>query len=234
MNIRACIHILALVAALAVLALGAGPARAAETPNIARVLAPTGAHIHPGSGRVVTTVGTHTPLSGGPTQLRIVETRAIGDRRYVRVLLPRRPNGTSAWISTAKVQLLRTRYRVRIDRGARRLVVQLGGHTIKSARIVVGAPHSPTPAGSFAISEEIRRSDPNDFVGAWVLPLTAFSGTYKQFDGGPGRVAIHGRGGESLADPLGTARSHGCVRVTNELVSWLAAHLQPGVPVNIR
>jgi lipoprotein-anchoring transpeptidase ErfK/SrfK len=54
------------------------------------------------------------------------------------------------------------------------------------------------------------------------------------FDGGPGRVAIHGRGGASLLDPLGTARSHGCVRVANALVRWMARTLQPGTPVTIR
>jgi lipoprotein-anchoring transpeptidase ErfK/SrfK len=35
------------------------------------------------------------------------------------------------------------------------------------------------------------------------------------YGGGPGRVAIHGRAGASLLDPLGTARSHGCIRIDN-------------------
>ena len=157
----------------------------------------------------------------------------VGEVRYLRVLLPRRPNGSSAWISAAKVQLLRTAYAVRIDRRARSLTIRRDGRVVRRARVVVGASASPTPAGEFAISEAIRR-DPDEFVGAWVLPLTAFSGTYKQFDGGPGRVAIHGRGGASLRDPLGSARSHGCVRVDNALVRWMAANLQPGVPVFIR
>ena len=48
-----------------------------------------------------------------------------------------------------------------------------------------------------------------------MIQLTAFSDVLDNYGGGPGRVAIHGRGGASLADPLGTARSHGCVRVAN-------------------
>jgi lipoprotein-anchoring transpeptidase ErfK/SrfK len=54
------------------------------------------------------------------------------------------------------------------------------------------------------------------------------------YGGGPGRVAIHGRGGASLADPLGTARSHGCIRVANLDVQWLARSVAAGTPVRIR
>ncbi|MBC7461240.1 MAG: L,D-transpeptidase, partial [Thermoleophilia bacterium] len=35
------------------------------------------------------------------------------------------------------------------------------------------------------------------------------------------RVGIHGRGGESLQDALGTASSHGCVRTDNATVNRL-------------
>ena len=54
------------------------------------------------------------------------------------------------------------------------------------------------------------------------------------YGGGPGRVAIHGRGGDSLKDPLGTARSHGCVRVDNADVEWLARVVPRGTPVMVR
>ena len=53
------------------------------------------------------------------------------------------------------------------------------------------------------------------------------------YGGGPGRVAIHGRGAASLADPLGSARSHGCIRVDNAAIRFLARVLVPGVPVRI-
>jgi lipoprotein-anchoring transpeptidase ErfK/SrfK len=42
------------------------------------------------------------------------------------------------------------------------------------------------------------------------------------FGGGPGRVAIHGRDGTSLLDPLGSARSHGCIRIDNGPITWMA------------
>jgi lipoprotein-anchoring transpeptidase ErfK/SrfK len=46
-------------------------------------------------------------------------------------------------------------------------------------------------------------------------------------------VAIHGRGGASLRDPLGSARSHGCIRIPNRAVEWLARRVVPGTPVDV-
>jgi lipoprotein-anchoring transpeptidase ErfK/SrfK len=72
------------------------------------------------------------------------------------------------------------------------------------------------------------------FLGPWVLALTSFSEVLKNFGGGPGRVGIHGRAGASLRDPLGSARSHGCIRIPNRHISWMAAKLPPGTPVRMR
>jgi len=56
---------------------------------------------------------------------------------------------------------------------------------------------------------------------------------YQHFDGGDGLVAIHGRGGSSLLVPLRTAKSHGCIRVDNNAVDWLARVAGPGTPVDV-
>lgn len=207
--------------------------RDVASANVARFVAPTPARPRL-DGPATRTIGPVAPLAGGQTQLRVTARRVVDGRWFVRVLLPERPNGSSAWVAADRVVLLRTRWHVYVDRGARRLVVTRGGRRVRSARVVVGAPRSPTPAGEFALSERVAQKSAHGFVGPWVLAITAFSGTYKQFDGGPGRVAIHGRGGASLHDPLGTARSHGCVRVGNGLVRWMARHLQAGTPVTIR
>lgn len=63
------------------------------------------------------------------------------------------------------------------------------------------------------------------------LHLTAHSNVLEDYGGGPGRVAIHGRGGQSLLDPLGSARSHGCIRIDNRWISWMARTLRPGTRV---
>ena len=104
---------------------------------------------------------------------------------------------------------------------------------VRSSRVVIGAPGTPTPRGDFAISELVRQP-PGSVIGPWALHLTAFSKVLHSYDGGPGRIALHGRAGTLLADPLGSARSHGCVRMPSRLISWLARHLRAGVPVDIR
>ncbi|MEA2220249.1 MAG: hypothetical protein QOJ35_2875, partial [Solirubrobacteraceae bacterium] len=81
--------------------------------------------------------------------------------------------------------------------------------------------------------ERARQADPSGFVGPWALHLTAHSDVLTNYGGGPGTVAIHGRSGASLLDPLGSARSHGCVRVANDDVSWLARTVRVGTPVLI-
>ena len=74
----------------------------------------------------------------------------------------------------------------------------------------------------------MAQPDPDGFLGPWALHLTAFSPTLIDFGGGPGTVAIHGRAGASLRDPLGTARSHGCIRIPNEAIRLLASVAREG------
>ena len=99
-----------------------------------------------------------------------------------------------------------------------------------------GKPSTPTPTGLFAIAWAIPWH-PNDFLGSWVLELTAHSNVLQQFDGGDGTVGIHGRGGASLLDPLGSAASHGCIRLANDSIDWLVHTVGegwlPGTPVQV-
>ena len=50
--------------------------------------------------------------------------------------------------------------------------------------------------------------------------------------GGPGQIALHGIG--NIGGPMGTAASHGCIRVSNSAVTWLARHIRAGTPLTIR
>jgi len=165
--------------------------------------------------------------TGGPVGLLVLEARD----EWVRVLLPARPNGSSAWVKAERVRLVRTRWRVEVHLKTRRVTLLRDGRPQRSVRAVVGAPATPTPRGRFAIYETARQPDPDGFLGPVALHLTAHSDVLDDYGGGPGRVAIHGRGGSSLADPLGSARSHGCIRVDNAAVRRLARVLASGVPV---
>ena len=189
----------------------------------------------PGAGPIVRLLATRTSWSGAPQQLLVLGARTAADgREWLRVELPGRPNGSSGWVSRDAVFLRHVDWWIDVSLSRRLVRVYHNGILARSIPAVVGASNTPTPTGLFAIYEPVAQSGGgSQFVGSWALHLTAFSNVLENYGGGPGRVAIHGRGGASLDDPLGTARSHGCVRVANQDVEWLARTIVAGTPVMI-
>ena len=210
----------------------AAPARA-ET-WIARVVYPTVARARPGGGAVVMQVGARARWNGGPVGLLVLATKDDAHGRlWLKVRLPMRPNGSSGWILADFAKLSATGYRIEVSVGRRVVRLLYRGRVLRSYHAVVGRPYWPTPHGLFAVSERVAQPDPDGFFGPWALHLTAFSPTLLDFGGGPGQVALHGRGGASLADPLGSARSHGCIRIPNVAIRLLARVAREGTPVEI-
>jgi lipoprotein-anchoring transpeptidase ErfK/SrfK len=237
-----------LLAALLALAFATAPAAASATageaivpgPTLAKawtaeIKIPTVARSRPDGGKVVAPVSTDAPWSGGRNQLLVLGSRhdAHG-RTWLHVELPSRPNHATGWMLADFANVAPTQYRVVVSLGARTLSLYRAGKLVRTVQSVVGAPSTPTPTGLYAIATAVRQPDPNGFYGPWVLHLNAFSDVLRTFEGGPGTIGIHGRAGASLATPLGTALSHGCVRVDNDVVSLLARVAGPGTPVEIR
>jgi lipoprotein-anchoring transpeptidase ErfK/SrfK len=229
---------------LVVVALGAaGPACAARVAppargtgaDIAKVVALAAVRPQPGAGPILRLLATRTSWGGGPQQLLVLGARTAPDgREWLQVRLPGRPNGSAGWISRDAVTVRHVRWWIDVSLSQRLVRVFRDGALVRRLRAVVGAPQTPTPTGLFAVYEPVAQPGGGTrFVGSWVLHLTAFSDVLENYGGGPGRIAIHGRGGASLSDPLGTARSHGCVRIDNADVDWLARTVVPGTPVRI-
>ena len=201
--------------------------------TIAKLMEPTVAVSEPWNRDVVAHLSTSIRPGGGPTELLVLDRWRGDGREWLRVRLPDRPNDAAGWIESGVAVLRTTPWRIVVSTERRTVEVFRLDEWVRTFRAVVGAPASPTPHGRFAIAERIHLADPNGFYGSWILTLTAHSTVYEHFDGGDGRAAIHGRGGASLLDPLGTARSHGCVRLDNRAVDWLARIARPGTPVRI-
>ena len=191
--------------AVAAAAAAAAPASAADRASaptrarawIAELVARTPAWPQPrpvGSPRMLAPLGRWT---GGPVGLLVLRVRG----RWVQVRLPNRPNRAAAWVSADRVVLRPTRWRVEIDVGARQVSALRDGRVVRRFGAVVGTPATPTPRGRFAIYEVDRQPDPFGFLGPVALHLTAHSNVLDDYGGGPGRVALHGRGGASLARP---------------------------------
>ena len=138
---------------------------------------------------------------------------------------------------THRTHLRSTPWRIVVSRRVRMLAVYRGARRLRRFSVVVGKPSTPTPQGLFSIVG-VWRWNPADFLGSYIRALTAHSSVLQEFGGGDGRVGIHGRGGASFLDPLGSARSHGCIRLSNRSIDWVVhavgASGLPGVPVRVR
>jgi lipoprotein-anchoring transpeptidase ErfK/SrfK len=202
---------------------------------VARIVQATAARSAPdAAARVVGRVHANAPWNAGPMQLMIdAVARGSDGGVWYRVLLAKKPNGSYGWIASDFAQAYENRWRIEIDVSARRMTILHSGRTVRSTRTVVGARATPTPTGRFAIREVVRQPDPGGFSGPWIFHLNANSQQLRSFDGGDGTIGIHGRGPASLGDPLGSARSHGCVRAPNAVVRYMAARIVAGTPVRI-
>ena len=146
------------------------------------------------------------------------------------MLLPGRPNGRRGWIAARSANVSRTPWRLVAELGRRRVAVFRAGRRVRVFAAVVGNSSTPTPVGSFFVEETVQL--PATAAGApYALALSARSNVYSEFDGGPGQIAIHGI--DNIGGQLGTAGSHGCIRLSTEAITWLAARIGPGVPVEI-
>jgi lipoprotein-anchoring transpeptidase ErfK/SrfK len=229
----------ALTAGALLIALTAVPAHAAKpaapTAKLAytaKIMIATSVYKLPGKG-IKSTLPTHAEWGGGPNVLLVLDRRNYQGKTWLRVALPDRPNGSTGWIREDFVRLATSRWRVTINRESHLVTVYSNGRKQRSFTSVLGAPATPTPRGLYAIYEKLAQPNPKGFLGPWALHLTAFSEVLLNYGGGPGRVAIHGRDGTSLADPLGSSRSHGCIRVDDANIIWMARVVPLGTPVLI-
>ncbi len=172
--------------------------------------------------------------NGGGVRLLVLDSRVDEQgRRWLQVRLPGRPNGAAGWIDADVVTLAPTSWRIEVDLGRRRASAFHAGRRVRSWPVVIGRRGTPTPRGLFAVYERVRQPAGSE-LGRWALHITAHSNVLFDYGGGLGRIALHGRAGALLRDPLGSAASHGCVRMDDAVISWLAARAGPGTPVRIR
>ncbi|HET9731233.1 MAG TPA: L,D-transpeptidase [Acidimicrobiales bacterium] len=147
-----------------------------------------------------------------------------------RVMLPERPNGATGWVANSDLRFYQDDWKVVVSLSRRVLTVLDAGRVVETDTVTVGSAASPTPTGSFYVTELVSSTDPGGPYGPYAFGLSDFSDTYTEFAGGPGQVAIHGT---DRPDLLGQAASDGCVRLPDATVSALARVLPVGTPVDI-
>jgi lipoprotein-anchoring transpeptidase ErfK/SrfK len=228
-----------MLAAACVLGVTTGAASAAgvhggvqATQELVVLLHAHGVHQTPSSGSpLLTVLGARRPITGEQTTVPVIaRSIAAGGSRWLQVMLPGRPNGSTGWITQQNTRGLVTAWAIVVDLAARRVDVYNDAHRRRSFQAVVGKPSTPTPTGQFFVEETLRMSA-GEAGGPFALALSARSNVLQEFEGGPGQIAIHGR--DNLGGTLGTAASHGCVRLATASIDWLAARIGPGTPVTI-
>jgi len=191
-------------------------------------VARTGPSAHAGR---IESVASRRPLTRARTVLPILgraSSRKRGSWLYVR--LPGRPNSHKGWISTNRTKLTSTRWRISVKLSTRRVTVYHGDRARRHFRAIVGKPSTPTPRGSFFIEEALALS-PYESGGPFALATSARSNVFQEFEGGPGQIGIHGT--NNLTGALGTAASHGCIRLSTHAITWLARRIGAGTPLAI-
>jgi lipoprotein-anchoring transpeptidase ErfK/SrfK len=156
------------------------------------------------------------------------------DGAWVKVLLPARPNGTEGWVRAGDVTLTEHDFHGTLDISDRHLTVWDGNEVIADTAVVVGKDSTPTPLGLHYISEVLTAAEagvnPGGSYGPNILATNAYSEMLDLFDGGLPVIAFHGTNQPEL---LGQAKSNGCVRMPNEVVTLLAEKVPAGTPVDV-
>jgi L,D-transpeptidase-like protein len=147
---------------------------------------------------------------------------------WIKIAVPMRPNGTTGWVPRGGLGPIRgvSTWLV-IDRTRLRARFFKGGRPVWQAPVGIGKASTPTPDGLFWVREQFVLPD-QVFYGPYAFGTSAYA-VLSDWPGG-GVVGLHGT---SLPQLIPGRPSHGCIRMLNEDILWLAKHMRDGTPVVI-
>jgi lipoprotein-anchoring transpeptidase ErfK/SrfK len=151
---------------------------------------------------------------------------------WVQVMMPERPNGSTAWLRTSDVELSTTADRIVVHRGQTHVNVYKDGFPLFDFAAGMGKSSTPTPLGSFFVAVVENPGPPG--YGSVVLDLSAHSEAIQSWQGaGDAIIAFHGPfGSQSTIRNGGGYISNGCLRMLPEDQIKLA-EIPVGTPVDI-
>ncbi|HMD57486.1 MAG TPA: L,D-transpeptidase [Solirubrobacteraceae bacterium] len=167
---------------------------------------------------------------GFPEVYALLASRVVDGTTWIRMPIPGRPNGRVGWVlREALGGLHETHWRIVVNLGERRLTALYDGRRRFVAPVGVGKPSTPTPTGHFWIRERFRLTSRSNPYWPYALGTSDYS-TLSEWPGG-GVIGIHGDFGEPEKIPGDP--SHGCVRMHDSDIAWLAPRITLGTPVEI-
>ncbi len=227
-------------------------ARAADTPTVEPV--PMNGQIVPLSNESTLTLWANTayrgPIYAGPdpsthrvgrlrrntedgfpeVYLLLQEYANAQGNDWVKIRIPARPNGQTGWVRRSALGPFEiSRWLLVVDRRRERLTAYDNGRRVYSAPVGIGKRTTPTPPGRFWVRERFRILDPSSAYWPYAIGTSDYS-NLSEWPGG-GVVGIHGAWGQPWLIP--GRPSHGCIRMHNPDISWLAPRVPVGTPIHI-
>lgn len=176
----------------------------------------------------VATVAAETP-EGTTNVVLVLGEVSRGEQVWVHARLPVLPNDRTGWLPRSALGGYRfVRTRLIVDRARLTATLLRDGRRVFTARVGIGRPEWPTPAGEFYIRDRVSGfNDP--FYGPVAFGTSARSAVLTDWPGG-GFVGIHGTNQpELIPGPI----SHGCIRMRNGDILRLARLMPVGTPLTI-
>jgi lipoprotein-anchoring transpeptidase ErfK/SrfK len=178
-------------------------------------------------GDATPSMSLHSPNPDGAPRVFLVKERQGG---WLHVFLPVQPNGSTGWIAAKQVTTAKTAYWVQVLQSAHRLKLYRGKKVLITVPAAIGKTDTPTPGGAYYLTELLQPPNPNGDYGPYAYGLSGQSTAMTDFNGHDPVIGIHGTNQPKL---LGTSVSHGCIRVSNTVITRLAKMLPLGTPVQI-
>jgi lipoprotein-anchoring transpeptidase ErfK/SrfK len=155
----------------------------------------------------------------------------VSTNGWVKVLLPVRPNGSTGWVRAQDIAVTPDPYKVVVNLGGHKLTLLKKGKVVLEAPAGIGKGNTPTPGGQYYLAQLYKPPNSKGVYGTYAYALNGYSEVLPDFNGGDPIIGIHGT---NQPDLVGQDVSHGCIRVTNDVITKLANLLPLGSPVQIK
>ena len=146
----------------------------------------------------------------------ILERRMVGKIAWLKIRVPERPNGKTAWVEGWRVKVGQSAWRMVLKLSETRVRVYKDGYQVWSAPVGIGKDDTRTPTGNYYLAV-IEKPGPPGY-GPIVLDTSAHSEDIQSWQGsGDAITAFHGPfGSEKLLRAGGGKVSNGCIRMLPE------------------